>query len=162
MPSRPGTRPDRCVHAGLSSRRVAGLRTVRGSRSLFSDAPFARAWWRVHTVRRIAEGCSAAEQNRCHAVLRTSPDYWERIVSMIVSRASVYGSVEVQAALITELAVHAGKHPATSVLKVPVLTRLLRRISNIAAEIELAALDPEGLAVIFREQMSRLDPPASE
>ena len=151
---------DACVRSIL--RRVAGLRTVRGVRSLFSNAPFPRAWWRVHTVRRIAEGCSAAEQKRLHAVLRNGTDYWERIVSMIVSRASVYGSVEVQAALITELAAHAGKHPATSLLKVPVLTTLLRRISNVAAEIELAALDPEELAAIFHEEISRLDAPHSE
>ena len=63
---------------------------------------------------------------------------------------------------ITELAAHAGKYAATSVLKVPVLTTLLRRISNVAAGIELAALEPEELAAIFREQISRLDPPASE
>ena len=151
---------DACARTIL--RRVAGLRTVRGVRSLFSDGPFPRAWWRVHTVRRIAEGCSAAEQKQLHAVLRTGTNYWERIVSMIVSRASVYGSVEVQAALITELAAHAGKHPATSLLKVPLLTTLLRRISNVAAEIELAALDPEELAAIFREEISRLDAPHSE
>ena len=151
---------DACARTIL--RRVAGLRTVRGVRSLFSDGPFPRAWWRVHTIRRIAEGCSAAEQKRFHTVLRTSPDYWERIVSMIVSRASVYGSVEVQAALITGLAAHAGKHPATSVLKVPVLTRLLRRISNIAAEIELAVLDPEEVAAIFRTEIWRLDALHSE
>ena len=151
---------DACTRSIL--RRVAGLRTVRGVRSLFSDGPFPRAWWRVHTIRRIAEGGPAAEQKRLHAVLRTGTDYWERIVSMIVSRASVYGSVEVQAALITELAAHAGKHAAPSVLKVPVLTTLLRRISNVAAEIELAALEPEALAAIFREQISRLDPPESE
>ena len=143
---------DACARTIL--RRVAGLRTVRGVRSLFSDGPFPRAWWRVHTVRRIAEGCSAAEQKQLHAVLRTGSNYWERIVSMIVSRASVYGSVEVQAALITELAAHAGKHPATSLLKVPVLTTLLRRISNVAAEIELAALDPEELAADFSAKKS--------
>ena len=108
---------DACTRSILL--RVAGLRTVRGVRSLFSNAPFARAWWRVHTVRRIAEGCSAAEQEQLHAVLRTSQEYWERIVSMIVSRASVYGSVEVQAALITELAARAGKRADTSVLKAP-------------------------------------------
>ena len=151
---------DACTRTIL--RRVAGLRTVRGSRSLFSDAPFARAWWRVHTVRRIADGCSAAEQKPLHAVLRTSPDYWERIVSMIVSRASVYGSVEVQAGLITQLAAHAGKHAKTSVLKAPVLTTLLRRISNVAARIELAALKPGELASIFREEISRLDAAHSE
>ena len=116
----------------------------------------------MHTVRRIAEGSSAVGQKSLHDVLRTSQEYWERIVSMIVSRASVYGSVEVQAALITELAAHVGEHAATSVLKVPVLTTLLRRISNVAAEIELAALEPEELAVIFREEISRLGAPHSE
>ncbi len=152
---------DACTRTIL--RRVAGLRTVRGPHRLFSDVPFARAWWRVHTVRRIAEGCSAAEQKPLHAVLRTSPaDYWDRIVSMIVSRASVYGSVEVHAALIKQLAAQAGRHADISVLKMSGLTTLLRRVSNVAAEIELAALEPEELAVIFREQMSGLDPPASE
>ena len=146
---------DACTRSILL--RLAGLRTVRGPRSLFSNAPFARAWWRVHTIRRIGEGCSPAELKSLHAVLRTSQEYWERIVSMIVSRASVYGSLEVQGALIAELAAHAGKHSDTSVLKVPALTTLLRRISNIAAGIELAALESDELALIVREEISRLD-----
>ena len=146
---------DACTRSIL--RRLAGLRTVRGQRSLFSDAPFARAWWRVHTVRRIGEGYSPAELKPLHAVLRTSQEYWERIVSMIVSRASVYGSLEVQGALITGLAAHAANRPDTNVLTVSVLTTLLRRISNIAASIELAALESDELAVIVREEVSRVD-----
>lgn len=153
--TRNGTEIDACTRSVL--RRLAGLRTVRGSRSLFSDAPFARAWWRVHTVRRIAEGYSPAEAKALHTVLRTGQEYWERIVSMIVSRTSVYGSLEVQGALIAGLAAHAGKHPGTSVLKVSVLSTLLRRISNIAASIELAALESDELALIVRAEISRLD-----
>ena len=37
------------------------------------------------------------------------------------------------------------------------LTTLLRRISNIAAGIELAVLESDELALIVREEISRLD-----
>ena len=45
---------DRTVRAVL--RRLGGLPEVRGARSVFVNCPFARAWWREHLVKQIAQG----------------------------------------------------------------------------------------------------------
>ena len=58
-PERRNRRIDACVRTAL--RRMGGLTVARGNRSVFVDAPFARAWWRERMVSRILERGPAAE-----------------------------------------------------------------------------------------------------
>ena len=73
-------------------------------------------------------------------VLRQSQQYWENLVTMIVSRGSVFGSVDVQDALINSLARHFSEYPDTQLRSASTLNNFLRRFSNIAASRELGVL----------------------
>ena len=95
---------DGCVRTMF--RRMSGLPLVRGNRSVFRDPPFARAWWRERLVARILGRAAVQSREELLSVVRRSPEYWERLVTMIVSRGSVFGSVQVQDAIVNGLARH--------------------------------------------------------
>ena len=130
---------DDCVRTIL--RRMSGLPAARGNRSVFVNCSFGRAWWRERLVARIIdEHPDGEERTALLNVVRASQQYWENLVTMIVSRGSVFGSSKVQDALVNGLAAHLRVDPASPLRNATALAKVLRRFSNIAASRELGIL----------------------
>ena len=145
---------DDCVRTAL--RRMSGLRAERGSRSVFVDAPFARAWWRERIIARILERGDEVEGRAALTnVVRINQTYWERLIVMIVSRGSVLGSVNVQDAFINSLAKRFKEDGNTELRSANTLTSALRRFSAISAARELGALDFNEIGAVADELLAR-------
>ena len=140
---------DGCVRTIL--RRMSGLPAARGNRSVFVNPPFGRAWWRERMLDRISNREGTESRDSLRAVVRESQEYWEKLVSMIVSRGPVFGSVDVQDAFVNGLARHFRHKPDTPLASSETLTVALRRFSNVAAARELAALSFEEVGDIAQE-----------
>lgn len=130
---------DDCVRTAL--RRMSGLPAARGNRSVFVDTPFGRAYWREKIVAAILQkGDGVADRLTLVEVVRNNQAYWESLVTMIVSRGSVFGSTEIQAALINTLARRFQENPNTPLRSNATLRTALRRFSNLAASREISVL----------------------
>ncbi len=130
--------------------RLGGLPEVRGSRSVFVNCPFARAWWREHLVGQIAQGdTSLVAQVR--KVIRINQDYWEKLVDRIVSRNSTFGSLKVRNAFLQTLARFIEANPEAALRKPKVLERTCRQITVHQGIRELSILDDDELEDIMNE-----------
>ena len=130
---------DDCVRTVF--RRMSGLPAARGNRSVFVNPTFGRGWWRERIVTSILARNEPVEGRPALLdVVRRNQEYWERLVMMIVSRGSVFGSAEVQAALINSLAKHFRLVPNTPLRTATTLTLALRRLSNVASSREVGVL----------------------
>ena len=130
---------DDCVRTVF--RRMSGLPAARGNRSVFVNPTFGRGWWRERIVSRILDRPEPVEERQnILDVVRRSIQYWENLVTMIVSRGSVFGSTDVQDALINSLAKHLVEHPETPLQSASTLNTALRRLSNVAASREIGAM----------------------
>ena len=146
---------DRCVRTIF--RRMSGLPGDRGNRSVFVNPTFGRAWWRERIVGRIAERDAPVQSREMLLeVVRQNQEYWENLVTMIVSRGSVFGSVEVQDALINSLARHFSEYPNTQLRSASTLKTFLRRFSNIAASRELGVLEFSEISEIVEDLIVRI------
>ena len=132
---------DDCVRTVL--RRMSGLPAARGNRSVFVNPSFGRAWWRERMVARISgrQGVEVEDRTALLNVVRCGQYYWEGLVTMIVSRGSVFGSEDVQDAFVNSMAKHFKAAPNTPLKKIARLRDALRRFSNIAASRELGVLE---------------------
>lgn len=130
---------DDCVRTVF--RRMSGLPVERANRSVFVNPSFGRAWWRERLVARISRREGVEDRTTLLNVVRCSQEYWERLVAMIVSRGSVFGSEDVQDAFVNSMAKHFKAVPGTPLKNTKPLTYALRRFSNIAASRELGVLD---------------------
>ena len=83
-------------------RRLGGLPEARGSKSVYVNCPFARAWWRGYVTEEICRETDA-DYDKVVDTLRASQEYWERLIVLIVSRNSVLGDSNVRTALIWAL-----------------------------------------------------------
>lgn len=145
---------DDCVRTVL--RRMGGLPVERSHRSVLVDCSFGRAWWRERLIRRILRRGGVENRQAIQDVVRCSQTYWERLVSMIVSRGSVFGSVTVQDAFINSMAKHFGDNPNTQLKTATSLTAALRRLSNIAAARELGFLEFDEVGAIVDDVLLRI------
>lgn len=131
---------DDCVRTIF--RRLSGLPAARGNRSVFVNPTFGRGWWRERIVSRIFEREDTdQERGPLLEVVRRNQQYWENLVTMIVSRGSVFGSSDVQDALICTLAKHLTDYPDSPLKSATTLNSALRRFSNLAAAQELGVLE---------------------
>lgn len=146
---------DRCVRTVI--RRLSGLSTVRGNKSVFVNPTFSRAWWRERLVRRILDRGDGVESGvLLREVVRTNQQYWENLITGIVSRGSVFGSVEIQDAFINGLAKHRREEGETPLRTAKTLGKALRRFSNIAAARELGVLEFDEVGEIVVELLARV------
>ena len=146
---------DDCVRTIF--RRMSGLPAARGNRSVFVNPTFGRGWWRERLVSRISERRDATQDRVALLdVVRRSQQYWENLVTMIVSRSSVFGSTDVQDALINTLAKHLAEHPETPLRSATTLNTALRRFSNVAAARELGVLEFGEICDVVDELMMRI------
>lgn len=140
---------DDCVRTVI--RRMSGLPHVRGNRSVFVNPSFGRGWWRERLIANILQRPGVEDRQDLLEVVRASQQYWENLVTMIVSRGSVFGSRNVQDALVNSLAKHFKENPDTRLRTANGLTRVLRRFSNAAASREIGVLDFDEIGEILDE-----------
>ena len=147
---------DNCVRTAL--RRMSGLPVARGNRSVFVDTSFGRAWWRERLIASTLQRDEVtADRQTLSNVVRRNQTYWENLVSIIVSRNSVFGSEDVQAALINTLAIHFQQNPETPLQRANRVSIIRRRISNIAASRELGALPFTEICEVIDDILKRLE-----
>lgn len=135
---------------------MSGLPGARGNKSVFVNPSFGRAWWRERIVARILKRDGVEDRAALLDVVRTNQQYWENLVTMIVSRGSVFGSVDVQDAFVNSLAKHFKAKPKTPLRTASRLTKVLRRFSNIAASREIGVLEFEEIGELVDDLLSRI------
>lgn len=91
---------DNAVRTAL--RRMSGLPEARGNRSVYVNCPFSRAWWRRYLANEVYEN-TGARLTDIVRVLGISQQYWEELISLVVSRNSVLGDMNVRTALVWAL-----------------------------------------------------------
>ena len=156
LPGEEGNRAvDDCVRTVF--RRMSGLPAARGNRSVFVNPSFGRGWWRERIVARISQrGEGVEERPALSDIVRRNQQYWENLVTMIVSRGSVFGSTDVQDAVINSLAKHLRQHPSTPFRNASTLNTVTRRLSNIAASREIGIMEFEEIGQIVDNLLVRV------
>ena len=130
---------DLCVRTII--RNLSGLPDARGNKSVYVDCPFARAWWRQRLISRVLERGGAVPKSSVGYVVRLNKGYWERLIMLIVSRNSVFGSGAVQDALVASLARFLETEPTSPLRTQQHLGTALRRMSAVTAGRELGVLE---------------------
>ena len=147
---------DDCVRTIF--RRMSGLPAARGNRSVFVDCTFGRGWWRERLVSRISSrGQSVEDRTALLAAVRRNRAYWENLVTFIVSRGSVIGSADVQDAVINSLAKRITLNPNTPLGIASTTRTALRRLSNIAAGVEIGTLEFLEISSLVDELFKRVE-----
>ena len=146
---------DDCVRTVF--RRMSGLPAARGNRSVFVNPSFGRGWWRERIVTGILERNEpVAGRAALLEVVRRNQQYWENLVTMIVSRGSVFGTADVQAAFINSLAKHFQVDPNTPLRNAVTLNTALRRFSNLTASREIGILPFDEISAIVDELLAHV------
>ena len=146
---------DDCVRTVF--RRMSGLPAARGNRSVFVNPTFGRGWWRERIVAGILDRNEPVEErDALLEVVRRNQQYWENLVTMIVSRGSVFGSADVQAAVINSLAKHFRLDSNTPLKTASTLNIALRRFSNLAAAQEFGVLTFSEISEFADEILERV------
>ena len=145
---------DGCVRTVL--RRLGGLPEVRGNRSVYVNCPLARAWWRERLVREVAADDEALGRQVRFVVHPESQQYWEELVTFVVSRNSVFGSTAVRNILIRTLARALDADPLSPLRMAKELKRLCRSVSSIQASVELSVVPEADLSAVMRDLVKRV------
>ena len=141
---------DRCVRTVL--RRLGGLPEARGNRSVYVNCPLARAWWRERLVAEVARDGGEGLERQIRAVVHPeSQQYWEELVTFVVSRNSVFGSVTVRNILIRTLARVLDDNPGSPLRMADELKRVCRSVSSIQASIELSVVPQQDVQSMMWE-----------
>ena len=140
---------DDCVRTVL--RRLSGLVEARGNRSVYVDCPFARFWWREKLASEIErEHPKETKELKIRRTLRLSIGYWERLVTLIVSKNSVFGSSIVRDAFIIKLSELQVNNPK-------LLNSACKKLGVISASRELGILEFDELLALIHEVLNSLD-----
>lgn len=139
---------DKCVRTVF--RRLGGLPEARGNRTIYVNCPLARGWWRERLVKEVAAGDVTLENN-VREVVRTSQQYWEELVTFVVSRNSVFGSPEIRNQFIRTLGEELLTDPKSPLRNSQELRRACRTLSAIQASRELSVLNPKEVESIMLE-----------
>lgn len=140
---------DSIVHAIL--RRLGGLPEERGSKSVYVNCPFACAWWRGYVARQVCKETNANYDNVIDT-LRTSQEYWERLIVLIVSRNSVLGDTNVRTSLIWALSELKKDESMKQLFKVKTLENISRQIGIRSAWQELGVFSVKDLKQIMETE----------
>ena len=152
---------DKCVRTVL--RRLGGLPEARGNRSVYVNCPLARAWWRERLVAEVATNEGEGLKREIRAVVHPdSQQYWEDLVTFVVSRNSVFGSVAVRNILIRTLAKVLEKTPSSPLRTTDELKRVCRSVSSIQASFELSVVPPEDVKTMMWDIVKTVEPGLGE
>ena len=132
-------------------RRLSGL-PERGSRSVYANCPFARAWWRGYVADQVCDA-TKADHKKVVKTLRKSQEYWERLIVLIVSQNSVLGDTNVRTALIWALSELVDNDKNTDLFKVGTLSEISRKIGIRSAWQELGVFSIDELKSIMDQQI---------
>lgn len=147
-------RVDDCVRTVF--RRMSGLHD-RGNRSVFVDSTFGRGWWRERIVATILKRADDVAKRQSLLEVVRGKTYWEELVNMIVSQGSVFGTDDIQAALINTLARRFQGNPKTPLQKTKTLGTVCRRFSNLAASREISVLPFPEICSIVDDLLTRVE-----
>ena len=142
---------DSCVRTAI--RRLSGL-PERGNRSVYVNCPFSRSWWRTHLCEEVSE-TTDLEHEAILKVFSVSQDFWENIVSMVVSRNSVLGDRNARDALILALVKTLQNDKNNQVFKGQGLKNLCRILGIRAAWQEFGVLSVSEINDIIEFEISR-------
>ena len=135
---------DGCVRT--VRRRLEGLPEAWGDRSVYGNCPLARAWWRERLVAEVATGDGEGLEWEMRSVVHPeSQQYWEDLVTFVVSRNSVFGSVNVRNVLIRTLA----DDPRSRLRTAEGAECVCRTVSAIQASRELSVMPEEEVRTIM-------------
>ena len=147
---------DDCVRTIF--RRMSGLPAARGNRSVFVDCTFGRGWWRERLISRISgRGQSVEDRTSLLEAVRRNRAYWENLVTFIVSRGSVFGSADVQDAVINSLAKCINRDHNTPLRNASTMNVALRRLSSIASAREIGVLEFVEISELVDELLERVE-----
>jgi hypothetical protein len=144
---------DSCVRTVL--RQFSGLPEARGNRSVYVNCPFGRAWWRERLGAEVSETTGAALRDVLD-VLRLSQQYWEEIVSLMVSRNSVIGHRSTRDVLVWALCEEKKKNSDSEALKANQLRRLCRILGVRAAWQEFGVLSKDEQRELVDDEIARV------
>ena len=133
-------------------RRLSGLPEARGSKSVYVNCPFARAWWRGYVANQVCDATDA-DYGKVINTLRKSQEYWERLIVLIVSRNSVLGDTNVRTALIWALSELVGDSDNAELFKAKTLSQISRKIGIRSAWQELGVFSIGELKSIMDQQI---------
>ena len=140
---------DKCVRTVL--RRLGGLPEARGNRSVYVNCPLARAWWRERLVAEVVGNGDDGLAREVRSVVHSgSQQYWEELVTFVVSRNSVFGSVAVRDILVRTVAEALQENPRSPLRTAEELRRVCRSVSSIQASTELSVVPREDLTAMMR------------
>ena len=98
-------------------RRFSGLPEARGGlRSVRVNCVFGKAWWRSHILEQILETTNG-DRDEVTRTLRHSSEYWEKLMSVLTARNSVFGDAKVRSTLVYALSVHVGDEKYKNLFK---------------------------------------------
>ena len=145
--------PDKAIDAIVHTilRHLSGLPEKRGSKSVFVNCPFARAWWRGYVAKEVCN-TTGADFDKVAKTLRVSQDYWEMLIVLIVSRNSVLGDTNVRTALIWALSELVENKNQKRLFIGKALRNISRQIGIRAAWQELGMFSIDDLKQIIEQQ----------
>ena len=136
-------------------RRLGGLPEARGSKSVYVNCPFARAWWRGYVTGEICRK-TGADYDKVVKTLTVTSTYWDQLIVLIVSRNSVLGDSNVRTALVWALSeLVEGKDEDKNkkqLFQVETLEVICRKIGIRSAWQELGVFSIEDLKQIMEQQ----------
>ncbi len=142
---------DDIVRAAL--RRMGGLPEARGNKSVYVNCPFARAWWRRYIAGEVHKNTDAALGDILR-VLGSSQQYWENLISLVVSRNSIVGDMKVRTALIWALSESVNKEGRQHLFQASRLGTILRLIGIRSAQQELGVFPIEELKELMKDWLT--------
>ena len=126
---------------------------------MYVNCPLARAWWRERLVAEVATNEGEGLERQIRAVVHPeSQQYWEDLVTFVVSRNSVFGSVAVRNILIRTLAEVIDENPTTPLRTADELKRVCRSVSSIQASLELSVVPPEDVKTMMWDIVKTVAP----
>ena len=88
-------------------RRLCGLGEERGFlRSIHSNCPFARAWWRERMIKETVR-LTRANEEAVASTLHKSPEFWEKVDTLLSQKDGSFGDEKIRAAFICALSKYA-------------------------------------------------------
>ena len=146
---------DSAVRTAL--RRMGGLPEARGNRSVYVNCPFARAWWRRYLANEVCEN-TGARLTAIVRVLGSSQQYWEELISLVVSKNSVLGDINVRTALVWALSEFVHDEDKKYLFQVKTLKTMQRLIGIRSALQELGVFSVEELKELMTDWLMESQP----
>ena len=141
---------DACVRTLF--RRFSGLPEARGHKSVYVNCSFGRAWWREHLCEQICHETGAVRSDVL-VVLRLSQQYWEELISLLVSRNSIIGDRKTRDVLVWFLTETKKTNPSHNVFKSKQLRKFCRILGMRSAWQEIGMLAPDELKQVLEQEI---------